>query len=34
MHNPSDMPDPGTIEEIREPFIRASVIAPESTWAR
>jgi GTP-binding protein LepA len=28
VHNPSDMPDPGTIEEIREPLIRASVIAP------
>jgi GTP-binding protein LepA len=29
VHNPSDMPDPGAIEEIREPFIRASVIAPK-----
>src|SRR5882762_7159134 len=29
VHNPSDMPDPGTIGEIREPFIRASVIAPK-----
>ena len=29
VHNPSDMPDPGTIEEIREPFIRASVITPK-----
>ncbi|HWW90786.1 MAG TPA: translation elongation factor 4 [Solirubrobacteraceae bacterium] len=29
VHNPSDMPDPGTINEIREPFIRASVIAPK-----
>jgi GTP-binding protein LepA len=28
VHNPSAMPDPGTISEIREPFIRASVIAP------
>jgi GTP-binding protein LepA len=28
VHNPSDMPDPGTIEEIREPFIRAQIIAP------
>jgi GTP-binding protein LepA len=28
VHNPSDMPDPGTIAEIREPLIRASVIAP------
>ncbi len=24
VHNPSDMPDPGTIAEIREPFIKAS----------
>ncbi|HEY4452639.1 MAG TPA: translation elongation factor 4 [Solirubrobacteraceae bacterium] len=29
VHNPSDMPDPGTIEEVREPFIKASVIAPK-----
>ena len=29
VHNPSDMPDPGTIAEVREPFIRASVIAPK-----
>ena len=29
VHNPSDMPDPGTIAEIREPFVRASVIAPK-----
>jgi GTP-binding protein LepA len=29
VHNPSDMPDPGTIAEIREPFIKASVIAPK-----
>ncbi|HTQ67494.1 MAG TPA: translation elongation factor 4 [Solirubrobacteraceae bacterium] len=29
VHNPSDMPDPGRIEEIREPYIRASVIAPK-----
>jgi GTP-binding protein LepA len=29
VHNPSDMPDPGTIEEIREPFIQASIIAPK-----
>jgi GTP-binding protein LepA len=28
VHNPSDMPDPGTIAEIREPTIRASIIAP------
>src|SRR5438477_6861198 len=29
VHNPSDMPDPGTIAEIREPLINASVIAPK-----
>ncbi len=29
VHNPSDMPDPGTIAEVREPMIRASVIAPK-----
>jgi GTP-binding protein LepA len=29
VHNPSDMPDPGTIEQIREPFITAQVIAPK-----
>ena len=28
VHNPSDMPDPARIEEIREPFIRATIIAP------
>jgi GTP-binding protein LepA len=29
VHNPSDMPDPGLVAEIREPFIRASIIAPK-----
>jgi GTP-binding protein LepA len=29
VHNPSDMPDPGKIAEIREPFITASIIAPK-----
>ncbi|HEX2016112.1 MAG TPA: translation elongation factor 4, partial [Solirubrobacteraceae bacterium] len=29
VHNPSDMPDPGRIEEIREPFIRASILTPK-----
>jgi GTP-binding protein LepA len=29
VHNPSDMPDPGTIAEIREPFIKASIICPK-----
>jgi GTP-binding protein LepA len=28
VHNPSDMPDPATIAEIREPAIRAQVICP------
>ncbi len=28
VHNPSDMPDPGRIAEIREPMIKASIIAP------
>src|SRR5438105_4550806 len=28
VHNPSDMPDPGSIAEIREPLIEASVVAP------
>jgi GTP-binding protein LepA len=26
VHNPSDMPEPGTIEEIREPYVRASIL--------
>jgi len=29
VHNPQALPDPGTIEEIREPFITAQVIAPK-----
>ena len=28
VHSPVEMPDPGVIEEIREPYIRASVICP------
>ena len=28
VHNPSDMPDPGTISEIYEPFVTAQIIAP------
>ena len=28
VHNPSAMPDPARIAEIREPFIRATIIAP------
>ena len=29
VHNPSDMPDPARIDEIREPFIRASILTPK-----
>jgi len=29
VHNPSDMPDPARIAEIREPFIRASILTPK-----
>jgi GTP-binding protein LepA len=29
VHNPTDMPDPGRIAEIREPYIRASIICPK-----
>ncbi len=28
VHSPVDLPDPGMIEEIQEPYIRASVICP------
>ena len=28
VHSPVDLPDPGSIAEIREPYIRASVICP------
>ena len=28
VHNPADMPDPGAIAEIREPFAAAMIIAP------
>jgi GTP-binding protein LepA len=28
VHSPAEMPDPGEIEEIREPFIRATIITP------
>jgi len=30
VHSPVEMPDPGVIEEIREPYIRASVLCPAS----
>jgi GTP-binding protein LepA len=29
LHNPADMPDPTQIEEIREPWIRATILAPD-----
>src|SRR3954449_6034571 len=29
VHNPTDMPDPARIEEIREPYIRASILLPK-----
>ena len=29
VHNPTDMPDPARIEEVREPFIRASIVTPK-----
>jgi GTP-binding protein LepA len=28
VHSPAEMPDPGSIEEIVEPYIRATIIAP------
>jgi len=29
VHNPSDMPDPANIAEIREPYVRASILTPK-----
>ena len=29
VHNPTDMPDPARIAEVREPYIRASILTPE-----
>ena len=29
VHNPSDMPDPARIKEIREPYVRASILTPK-----
>jgi GTP-binding protein LepA len=29
VHNPTDMPDPVRIAEVREPYIRASILAPK-----
>src|SRR5919205_240809 len=29
VHNPTDYPDPSKIAEVREPFVRASILAPK-----
>jgi GTP-binding protein LepA len=29
VHNPTDMPDPARIAQVREPLIRASIVAPK-----
>jgi GTP-binding protein LepA len=29
VHNPTDMPDPSKIREVREPYIRASILSPK-----
>ena len=29
VHNPTDMPDPSKIREVREPYIRASILTPK-----
>ncbi|WP_372791021.1 translation elongation factor 4 [Paraconexibacter sp.] len=29
VHNPSDMPDPARIQEIREPYVKATIITPK-----
>jgi GTP-binding protein LepA len=29
VHSPADMPDPGHIEMVKEPYIRASILAPK-----
>jgi GTP-binding protein LepA len=29
VHSPSGMPDPATIQEIREPYVRASILTPK-----
>jgi GTP-binding protein LepA len=29
VHNPTDMPDPVRVAEVREPYIRASILAPK-----
>src|SRR5205807_2747640 len=29
VHSPNDFPDPSTVEEVREPYIRASILTPK-----
>jgi GTP-binding protein LepA len=29
VHSPNDMPDPGSVAEVREPYIRASILTPK-----
>src|SRR5438270_6638816 len=29
VHSPADMPDPGRIQEVHEPYIRASILSPK-----
>jgi GTP-binding protein LepA len=29
VHNPSDFPDPAAVEEVQEPFVRASILSPK-----
>src|SRR3989440_361671 len=29
VHSPTDMPDPGVIQSVREPYIRASILSPK-----
>src|SRR5207248_8201303 len=29
VHSPNDMPDPGLVAEVREPYIRASILTPK-----
>src|SRR6185312_1418388 len=29
VHSPTDMPDPGRIDHVKEPYIRASILTPK-----
>ena len=33
VHSPQDMPDPGVIDRIEEPYLRATVLVPPDPWA-